>query len=272
MSKVDQNHTTAGMPDNGNPATHHHMPLKVGVMGGAGADVPAEHLRKATMIGEAIADAGCIVITGACPGLPLAAARGAKRVRGIVIGISPALSLDEHAFKYDSPTLAHDVLIFTGSGLMGREVVNIRTSDIVAIIGGGSGTLGELAIAYDEGKLIGVLTGTGGISNMVEDILAACSKDTGARVVYDDDPHRLVERLLDVYRSEHFRAPSVFCRGLSDSTSTPVEGSEQDPVCGMWIARRKATARRTHGETRYVFCSLRCAEQFDTYPERFRQK
>jgi hypothetical protein len=52
--------------------------------------------------------------------------------------------------------------------------------------------LGELAISYDEGKLIGVLTGTGGISDMVEGILAACAKDTGARVLYDADPAALV--------------------------------------------------------------------------------
>ena len=38
---------------------------------------------------------------------------------------------------------------------MSREVINIRSSDIVAIIGGRSGTLGELAISYDEGKLSG---------------------------------------------------------------------------------------------------------------------
>ena len=153
---------TSNKAEAGSP--HFQMPLKVGVMGGAGSNIPAEYLDKAAQLGEAIATAGCVVITGACPGLPLAAARGAKNVGGTVIGISPALSLDEHAFKYESPTLAHDVLIFTGSGLMGREVVNIRSSDIVVIVGGSSGTLGELAIAYDEGKLIGVLTGTGGIS------------------------------------------------------------------------------------------------------------
>lgn len=245
------------------------MPLKIGVMGGAGSDIPLDYLDKAAVLGEAIADAHCILITGACPGLPLAAARGAKRRGATVIGISPALSLDEHAFKYESPTLAHDVLIFTGSGLMGREVVNIRSSDIVVIVGGSSGTLGELAIAYDEGKLIGVLSGTGGISDMVRDILAACDKDTGARVIYDDDPLRLIEQLLDAYRTEHFRCPSVFCRGATDATSTPVEGSEQDPVCGMRVAPRTAASRRTFGEKRYVFCSLHCAEQFDVDPERY---
>src|SRR5207244_9938763 len=52
-----------------------------------------------------------------------------------------------------------DVLIYTGSGLMGREITNIRSCDIVVIVGGRIGTLGEFAIAYDEGRLIGVLTG-----------------------------------------------------------------------------------------------------------------
>lgn len=263
---ADQHAPTNGA-EGGSPQAE--MPLKIGVMGGAGGGIPVACLRKAALLGGAIATAGCVLVTGACPGLPLAAARGAKRSGGTVIGISPGLSLDEHAFKYESPTLAHDVLIFTGSGLMGREVVNIRSSDIVVIIGGSSGTLGELAIAYDEGKLIGVLNGTGGISDMVKDILATCAKDTGARVIYDDDPQRLVKHLLEVYRTEHFRRPSIFCRGNVETEVMPVEGSQQDVVCGMWVAPRTAAARRTRKEHRYVFCSLQCAEQFDGEPDCF---
>ncbi|HSG73335.1 MAG TPA: YHS domain-containing protein [Planctomycetaceae bacterium] len=245
------------------------MRLKVGVMGGAGSDIDSKYLMTAKTLGGAIADRGCVIITGACPGLPLAAAQGAHDRGGTVIGISPALSLDEHAFKYESPTIAHDVLIFTGSGLMGREVVNIRSSDIVVIVGGSSGTLGELAIAYDEGKLIGVLTGTGGISDLVPQILDACHKETGARVIYDDDPERLIEQLLDIYRSEHYRHPSVFCRQTADTQPDRPEGSQQDLVCGMWVAPRQAAARRTRNEKRYVFCSLQCAERFDLEPEHF---
>jgi len=247
------------------------MSLKIGVMGGASGDIPQEHLDKAMQLGETIADAGCVVVTGSCPGLPLASARGAKNRNGMVVGISPALSLDEHAYKYQSPTLAHDVLIFTGSGLMGREVVNIRSSDMVVIIGGSSGTLGELAIAYDEGKLIGVLTETGGITDLVQDILEACDKQTGARVIYNSDPQQLIIQLLDIYRNEHFRHPSCFCRGTSDDTANPSEGSVQDVVCGMWIDPETAAAQRTMRGTRHLFCSLQCAEQFDALPEVFDQ-
>ena len=180
-------------------------------MGSAAGEL-SDHSRSAAFaLGEAIARADCFLVTGGCPGLPLEAARGAKAAGGFVIGISPGLSLDEHLRKYKSPADYHDLLVFTGSGLMGREVVNIRSSDVVVIVGGSSGTLGELAIAYDEGKLIGVLTGTGGISDIAGAILAACKKETGARVVYDHNPGQLIAKLIETYRTAHFRKPSCFC-------------------------------------------------------------
>lgn len=261
--------TKASIETSGSALYRQPMRLKIGVMGGAAIDIEPKYLQRAYALGEAVADAGCVVVTGACPGLPLAAARGAHERGGTVIGISPALSLDEHAFHYESPTLAHDVLIFTGSGLMGREVVNIRSSDIVVIIGGSSGTLGELAIAYDEGKLIGVMTGTGGISDMAREILDTCHKATGARVIYEEDPSRLIEQLLEVYQAEHYRRPSVFCRRTEDEVPESVEGSQQDPVCSMWVPPRQATARRTRNGKSYVFCSLQCAERFDRDPETY---
>lgn len=91
------------------------MPLKIGVMGGAGNDIPQRYLDKALRLGEAIAAEGCVTITGAAPGLPLAAARGAKSRGGTVVGISPGLSLDEHAYKYGSAPLA-DTLHRTAAG------------------------------------------------------------------------------------------------------------------------------------------------------------
>ncbi|MDO8479086.1 MAG: hypothetical protein Q7W02_23415 [Candidatus Rokubacteria bacterium] len=187
------------------------MKLTIGVMGSSGGDLADEVKLRAFRLGEAIAEQGAVLITGGCPGLPYEAVRGAKAKGGLVVGISPGLSIDEHRGKYRSPVEGFDVLIYTGSGLMGREITNIRSSDMVVIAGGRTGTLGELAIAYDEGRLIGVLTGTDGITALVEEIIRVSGKDTGARVVYEDDPVRLIERLLIVYKTEHFRKPSCFC-------------------------------------------------------------
>ncbi len=192
------------------------MRLKVGVMGSATGRMSRAHRELSYRLGTAIAEEGCVTITGGAPGLPLEAARGARDAGGLVVGISPGLSLWEHVNKYQSPSEHHDVLIFTGSGLMGREVVNIRSSDIVVIVGGRSGTLGEFSIAYDEGKLIGVLLGTGGITSGIRRIVKTIRKNTGAKIIYEEDPKKLMKKLLAYYRRVHHRRPSSFCGGDLD--------------------------------------------------------
>jgi len=91
------------------------MKLKIGVMGSASGKLSKAHKKIAYELGCAIAEKNCITVTGACPGFPLEAAKGASRNGGLVVGISPALSEREHIEKYHSPVAYHDVLIFTGS-------------------------------------------------------------------------------------------------------------------------------------------------------------
>jgi uncharacterized protein (TIGR00725 family) len=177
----------------------HIPPIAVGVMGSAGGSPSRAAFRKVHRLGQEIAERGYVLITGACPGLPHEAVQGAKSKGGITVGISPALNFGEHMMKYKSPCRGYDAIIYTGSGLMGREIENIRSCDLVVFAGGRSGTLGEFAIAYDEAKVIGVLLGTGGITENLETIIGFINKDTGAKVIYDEDPMRLMERLVEVY-------------------------------------------------------------------------
>ncbi len=181
--------------------------IRIGVMGSASepADPPVAALCR--RLGRAVAEHGACLLTGACQGLPHEAVLGAKEAEGHVVGISPAATLREHVETFASPYREYDVLIFTGLGPMGRELINIRSSDIVVVIGGRSGTLGEFAIAYEEGKLIGVLTGTGGITEALSSVEASLRKDTGAEVVYEGDPARLIDRLLVRYQSPGYVCP-----------------------------------------------------------------
>lgn len=188
------------------------MKLAIGVMGSSEPPFADGAWEKLVDLGRHIAERECVLITGACPGLPYAAVQGARQGGGLVVGISPALSLQEHVDRYGSPTEGFDVIIYTGSGLMAREIENIRSSDIVVIAGGRSGTLGEFAIAYDEGRLLGVLTGTGGIADAVPELVRISDKPTGAAVLYDADPIRLVDQLIEHYQRHHYKRPSVFAR------------------------------------------------------------
>jgi uncharacterized protein (TIGR00725 family) len=180
--------------------------IRVGVMGSAGGEVLPGVTETCERLGRAIAQHGCCLLTGACAGLPHTVVVAAKEAHGHVVGISPATSLREHVDLYKSPYREYDVLIFTGLGLMGRELINIFSSDIVVVVGGRSGTLGEFAIAYEHGKLIGVLTGTGGITEALPAMEATLKKRTGSEVLYDSDPNRLLDRLLARYT-----APSYEC-------------------------------------------------------------
>ena len=75
------------------------------------------------------------------------------------------------------------------------------------VIGGRSGTLGEFAIAYEHGKLIGVLQNSGGITTALPALERNLGKQTGAEVLYRDDPTPLVRDLLDRYRAPTYRCP-----------------------------------------------------------------
>lgn len=151
---------------------------------------------KAEQLGRAIAGKDAILLTGATTGLVYIAGQAAHEAGALHIGVSPAGNETEHTEKYDLPTDACDVLIFTGFGLKGRNVVLVRSCDIVLFIAGSIGALNEFTIAYDEGKIIGCLTQTGGVADEAARIVRTFGKATKAQIFYDDDPTRLVDRCL----------------------------------------------------------------------------
>lgn len=175
------------------------MKLQIGVMGSAGGVLTSRELALARRVGWSIGRRGALIVTGACPGLPHAAVLGAHEAGGESLGVSPAHSREEHVGMYESPLEPYTAMVFTGSGLMGREVDNIHSSDFVIFVGGRSGTLGEFAIAYDEGKLIGILRDSGGISNEFAGIARLFRKSTGAELIEETDPELLVDRCAEHY-------------------------------------------------------------------------
>ena len=132
------------------------MKLKIGVMGAASSGNDKDSLEKARLAGKAIAEKGCILFYGATIGYPLAAAQAAKQANGLVVGVSPAVNKEEHKEKYKYPTGSCDVVVYTGFGFQGRNVVLVRSCDAIVIVSGRIGTMSEFSTAYGEGKVIGV--------------------------------------------------------------------------------------------------------------------
>ncbi len=98
--------------------------------------------------------------------------------------------------RYQLPSDACDILIYTGFGLKGRNVVLVRSCDILLFIAGAMGSLNEFTIAHDEGKIIGCLTQTGGVADEAEYLLEKFSKQSGAEVFRDPDPEKLLSACL----------------------------------------------------------------------------
>jgi uncharacterized protein (TIGR00725 family) len=179
------------------------MRVKVGVMGSAGGEAAGGELGAlAAALGRAAVARGCVLLTGATTGMPHAAGAAAHAAGGLHVGISPASDAREHAGRYGLPLEATDVLVYTGFGLKGRNVVLVRSCDVVVVFRGGMGTLNELTIAVDEGRVVGCLTGTGGVADEAERLLRVLPKKTDAAVVlFDGDPERLLDRCLEALKN-----------------------------------------------------------------------
>lgn len=176
------------------------MNITVGVMGSAGDASPASGkealVEQANLLARAIAACDVLLLTGATTGIVYVIGKTAHDAGIFHLGISPAANAREHREAYKLPLDACDAIVYTGFGLKGRNVVLVRSCDIVLFVAGAMGSLNEFTIAHDEGKVIGCLTGTGGVADEADYLLRKFSKETGARVFQDDDPNKLLEICL----------------------------------------------------------------------------
>lgn len=137
--------------------------IQIGVMGSA-ADLKysGETQDMAEKIGYLIAKQGAALVFGAekdYDSLSTAACRGAKKANGLTVGITYGKGLN--IFEKDNA----DIVI--ASGLErggGRETVLVLSCDSVITLNGGSGTLTEIAIAYQANIPIIAMANSGGWS------------------------------------------------------------------------------------------------------------
>jgi len=98
-------------------------------------------------------------VTGATTGFPLWSAMGAKEESGVSIGLSPAQSEQDHIENWKLPVDYMDLIIYTGFGFPGRDLLFTRSCDAVILGCGRIGTIHEFTIAFEEGKPVGILEG-----------------------------------------------------------------------------------------------------------------
>lgn len=125
------------------------MALHIGVVGeGVCSRATA---RRAERVGAAIARAGAVLFCGGRTGVMEAAARGAARAGGTVVGVLPGFSRRDANRWVTIP-------VVTGMD-QARNVVLVRSCDAVIAVGGAYGTLSEIALALKLGvPIVGLAT------------------------------------------------------------------------------------------------------------------
>uniref|UniRef100_A0A7C3RC33 TIGR00725 family protein n=2 Tax=Archaeoglobus fulgidus TaxID=2234 RepID=A0A7C3RC33_ARCFL len=117
--------------------------MQIGVIGGGECD--EEIYRIAYRVGELIAERGHVLINGGLGGVMEASAKGAKSKGGLVVAILPR--------KKDFCNDFSDIRIATDMG-HARNIIIVHSSDALISVGGGYGTISEIAIALKEGKRV----------------------------------------------------------------------------------------------------------------------
>ena len=157
--------------------------IVIGVMGPAACDPETAALARS--VGRGVAERGGVLLCGGRGGVMEAAADGARAAGGLTIGILPGTSAKE------SPPNPHiELAIFTGLG-EGRNWVNVCASDAIVAIGGGFGTLSEIALGLKAQKPVvllgswrfeieGVVPGVPRASSAAEAVGLAFAAATGA--------------------------------------------------------------------------------------------
>lgn len=184
------------MPKNNN------FKYKICVSGAAKFERCGPNIKElAKEVGKEIIRQNGILLTGATDGIPYFAALGAKEENGMVIGFSPAASKLAHLKTYRLPIKNHDLIIYTGFDYAGRNLLLTRAADAVIVVCGRMGTLNEFTIAFEDRKPIGVLSGSGGTAEMIDEIIAESGRGNEAKIVYSSKPKDLIKKVCQLIKS-----------------------------------------------------------------------
>ena len=178
--------------------------MNISVYGSASGEISDRAREAARELGVIIAKRGHILLTGACPGVPYEAVQGAKEHGGHVVGFSSARSMDEHE-KWGEPLEGFDEFVFVPQTYEHaqdrrickkyRNVSSVTACDSAVFIAGQYGSLNEFTLAYDFGKPIGVVTGTGGVSDILADLVQKIQKEPKPFMKFSDSPEEIIMAL-----------------------------------------------------------------------------
>lgn len=182
------------------------MKYKIGIFGSA-EDFDQSLIGKVREVGKLLGQEKVIVITGATSGFPYFASYEAFKNGAEIWGYSYEQNIENikkripnHNFSmYSKLTYIPKKFPFASDVQVSkkyRNVISTANCDAGIIISGRWGTLNEFTNLYDMGKIIGVLTGTGGIADELPQLSKKVNKKSKAKILFNQSPAELVKGVL----------------------------------------------------------------------------
>lgn len=174
---------------------HAHRVIKIGIAGASETGrCGVDALETAKSLGEEMAKKGIIMLTNTTTGFPLWCAKGCKEAGGTVIGFSPAASEKEHREVYRLPVDFMDLIIYTGFGFVGRDLLFVRSADALVIGCGEMDTFHAFTIGYQDKKPVGVLDGPWQTPGIIRELLEG--EKGNQELHYEKDVKKLIDMLV----------------------------------------------------------------------------
>ncbi|MCR4318019.1 MAG: TIGR00725 family protein [Planctomycetes bacterium] len=185
----------------------------VAVVGNGSLSQDDPRIDVARAVGKSIVDEGYTLVTGGLGGLMEAACEGGRSsdgwTHGRIVGILPG-----HDPKSANPFV--DVVIATGLDIARNAVV--AHADAVVAIGGGAGTLSEMAIAWQFNRLLIAMRVDGWSGALADQKID--DRERFPDFEYDrvfgadtaEDVAKLLESMLPMYRRRYTSATTVIPR------------------------------------------------------------
>jgi len=183
------------------------MKYKIGVFGSNANELDSKMVHIAKQTGHELALQNVVVITGAGSGIPYIVAYEAAKKGVEVWGFSPMTdNKGQEKFAPRDDVSIYKKLFFVPKTFVFasdldvskkyRNVISTANCDAGIIISGRWGTFNEFTNLYDMGKIIGVLTGTGGIADELFHLNKKISKKSKAKIIFSNVPRLLIEKVI----------------------------------------------------------------------------
>ena len=191
------------------------MKFKIGVFGSNAEELSSNVISKAKQIGNELANYNIVIITGGSSGVPYLAAHEAAKGGIEVWGFSPVIDIEsQRKFTPDDDISIYKRLIYIPRTFefssdyqvskKYRNVISTANCDAGIIISGRWGTLNEFTNLFDMGKVIGVLTGTGGVADELPILTRKIKKKSKSKVIFNNDPKKLISDIINMLAPQRY--------------------------------------------------------------------